>query len=161
VVTMFKGIRRVKESIDSYNSDSTYNIECAEIEVGNLKLLAEIDLDIGSDIKKLTNENIILIANALYRNSPEPLSAREIIDLTGIQQRTFSNAINEMRSSGMVIAEGRKYYLTNYAVALILGLSNLRTDLENYSKSVGSDLFAAPSKLHSHSKVAASSNGGI
>jgi hypothetical protein len=147
--SFFKGIRRAQgpvesqQSRDAYiNSDPTYNIGCNEIEVGNLKLLAEIDLDIGGDIKTLTNENVILIARALRANSPNPLSAREIMDLTLIQQRAFSDAINKMRASGMVIAEGRKYFLTNYAAALIMGLSNLRNDLEKYSESVGSDLFA-------------------
>jgi hypothetical protein len=106
----------------------------------NLCLLAQVDVDIGEAVKKLSNRNIMLVAKALYDESP--LSSNELQKRTGLKGRMCTYAIQEMKTSGLILSEDRKYYLTNYALAVIVGLFDLKRDLERYSGEMGSALFA-------------------
>lgn len=82
----------------------------------------------------------MLVAKALYDKSP--LSSNELQEYTGLKGRICSYTIQEMKASGLILSEDRKYYLTNYALAVIVGLFDLKRDLERYSGKMGRSLFA-------------------
>jgi len=106
----------------------------------DLCLVAQVDVDIGEAVKKLlSNRNIMLIAKALYDKSP--LSSNEFKNI-GLKGRICSYTIQEMKASGLILSEDRKYCLTNYALAVIVGLFDLKRDLERYSGKMGRSLFA-------------------
>ena len=78
--------------------------------------------DINSDGTSATQKNIILDA---LDEVGKPLSAREIMELTGLEINAVSGRINDLKKDGLLVeAERRKCSITDRLVTPVTSLSH-------------------------------------
>jgi hypothetical protein len=106
--------------------------------LSNLPIDALIKLDMGDAIRKLTNENNLIVANILYSKSS--LTFGELRDESDLPTNKLNHTLAEMKKSHLVIQINKQYYLTRYCNILLDSLKKLKVDIS--ALSLNGELFS-------------------
>ena len=92
--------------------------------------------DMWSAIRKFANKEMALIAQTLYNANfcGNRMTLGELEAETKIKKNNLNRELNEMRNAGIIIKEGRNYYLSNYGAALLEELENVKGRMRSIQK---------------------------
>jgi|GEM_PF-3709101 len=92
--------------------------------------------DIWSAIRKFANKDMARIAQTLYNANfcGNHMTLSMLEAETGIKKNNLNRELSEMKNVGIIIKDGRDYYLSNYGAALLEELENVKGRMRSIQK---------------------------
>ena len=92
--------------------------------------------DIWSAIRKFANKDMAQIAQTLYNANfcGNHMTLGELEAETGIKKNNLNRELSEMKNVGIIMKEGKNYYLSNYGAALLEELEDVKGRMRSIQK---------------------------
>jgi DNA-binding HxlR family transcriptional regulator len=121
------------------NDEKEMNDELEKIEtkvIDDQETQIAVRRDIWSAIRKFANKDMAHIAQTLYNANfcGNHMTLGELEAETGIKKNNLNRELSEMKNVGIIIKEGRNYYLSNYGAALLEELENVKGRMRSIQK---------------------------